>query len=74
MLMLLLMVLDFSLKKLIKYAKLIIFLWLLLFPIMEDISDYIKSKSGIKKEEHTFGSALFILLFYIYIAYLLYQK
>ena len=56
--------------------NLLFFLWLMFFPVMDDIGHYIKCKTNKKQDEedkYEGLAALFMLAFYFIVAFLLYE-
>lgn len=56
--------------------NLLFFLWMLLFPLIDDVSLYIRSKAGKKSSDHESDgeTALAFFIFYIVVAYILHES
>jgi hypothetical protein len=57
--------------------NLLFFLWMMFFPLMDDVSDYIKTLSTGKKiedKESDYISAIFFLLVYFIVGIFLYKN
>jgi len=65
------------LLKLKQMQNLLFFLWMMFFPLMDDVSDYIKTLSTGKKiedKESDYISAIFFLLVYFIVGIFLYKN
>ena len=63
--------------KLKQMQNLLFFLWMMFFPLMDDVSDYIKTLSTGKKiedKESDYISAIFFLLVYFIVGIFLYKN